>query len=88
LTYNRKGTRWVVSGYREKGNIDTPLELAIRNGVDRYSLAISAIDNMPGLGNKGTSLRELLLNTQIKAKNEAYFEGVDPQETTDWKWPL
>lgn len=42
-----------VRGYKEKGNIDTPLELAIRNEADRYSLAIVAIDNLSDhLGNK------------------------------------
>src|SRR2546428_9544622 len=29
-----------VRGYKEKGNINTPLELAINNEVDRFSLAI------------------------------------------------
>jgi phosphoketolase len=33
-----------VRGYKEHGNIDTPLELAIRNQADRFSLAIDAID--------------------------------------------
>jgi len=88
LTYNRNGQKFYVCGYREKGNIDTPLELAIRNGVDRFSLAVAAIDRIPSLGNKGSSVREHLINAQIKAKNTAYHEGVDPKETTDWKWPF
>jgi xylulose-5-phosphate/fructose-6-phosphate phosphoketolase len=36
-----------VRGYKEKGNINTPLELAIRNEVDRFSLAIDVIDRVP-----------------------------------------
>jgi len=87
LTYNRTGQRNLfVSGYREKGNIDTPLELAIRNRTDRFSLAIDAIDHMPQLGNKGSSVREKLLNEQIKAKNYAFHEGMDPEELTAWRW--
>jgi len=87
LTYKRKGQDNIhVSGYREKGNIDTPLELAIRNRTDRFSLAMDAIDYMPHLGNKGASAREHLLNEQIKAKNYAYHEGIDPKELTDWRW--
>lgn len=89
LTYGRKGQQnLIVRGYREKGNIDTPLELAIRNGTDRYSLAIDAIDHIPGLGNRGASAREALLNEQIKAKNYAYHEGLDPKETEEWVWPF
>jgi xylulose-5-phosphate/fructose-6-phosphate phosphoketolase len=38
-----------VRGYKEKGNINTPLELAINNQIDRYSLAMDAIDRVPKL---------------------------------------
>ena len=38
-----------VRGYKEKGNINTPLELAIRNQVDRFNLAIDVIDRVPQL---------------------------------------
>jgi xylulose-5-phosphate/fructose-6-phosphate phosphoketolase len=74
------------TGYTEKGNIDTPLELAIRNQTDRFSLAIEAIDNMPHLGNKGSAARQALLNEQIDARNEAFETGMDPVKLTDWRW--
>lgn len=89
LTYSRGGQRNMsVSGYREKGNIDTPLELAIRNRVDRFSLAIDAIDRMPQFGNKGSAARQLFADEQIKAKNYAYHEGIDPKDLNEWKWPF
>jgi hypothetical protein len=37
----------MFGGYKEKGNINTPLELAIQNQTDRFSLAIDAIDRVP-----------------------------------------
>lgn len=87
LTYNRPGSRNLyVKGYREKGNIDTPLELAIRNQTDRFSLAIEAIDRMPHLKNRGSSARQALLNAQIAASNEAFENGMDPPELTGWSW--
>ncbi|KAH9869648.1 hypothetical protein IAQ61_006858 [Plenodomus lingam] len=89
LTFGRKGQQnLIVRGYREKGNIDTPLELAIRNGTDRYSLAIDAIDNISRLKNKGAATREKLLNERIEAKNYAFYEGIDPKVTEDWVWPF
>ncbi|KAK3056818.1 hypothetical protein LTR09_002611 [Extremus antarcticus] len=90
LTYNRPGQeRLHVRGYKEKGNINTPLELAIRNEADRYSLAILAIDGLKDrLGNKGGDVREKLLGERIKTKNHAYEVGMDPQELTDWTWPF
>ncbi|KAH6678995.1 D-xylulose 5-phosphate/D-fructose 6-phosphate phosphoketolase-like protein [Halenospora varia] len=72
LTYNRPGQLNLhVRGYKEKGNIDTPLELAIRNQTDRYSLAMDAIDRVPTLHNKGAGVREKLLNLQVAANNTA-----------------
>jgi xylulose-5-phosphate/fructose-6-phosphate phosphoketolase len=88
LTYKRPGQLNIhVRGYKEKGNIDTPLELAIRNQTDRYSLAMDAIDRMPNLHNKGSGVREKFLNMQIAAKNQAYEEGIDPEFIRKWKWP-
>jgi xylulose-5-phosphate/fructose-6-phosphate phosphoketolase len=88
LTYKRPGQMNIhVRGYKEKGNIDTPLELAIRNQTDRYSLAIDAIDRIPTLHNKGSGAREKLLNLQLQAKNQAYEHGIDPDYIRTWRWP-
>lgn len=88
LTYKRPGQHLMhVRGYKEKGNIDTPLELAIRNETDRYSLAMLAIDNLTGvLGNKGSGPRQKLLDLQIKSKNHAYETGEDPDDFVNWQW--
>lgn len=88
LTYQRKGqSNMHVTGYREKGNINTPLELAIRNGTDRFSLAIDAIDRMPSLHNRAASVRDFLANERIAARNHAFQFGIDAKEFTDWRWP-
>lgn len=82
----------IVRGYREKGNIDTPLELAIRNGTDRFSLAIEAIDQLSKNGTlkdgEAGRVREGLLNEQLKARDWAFENGVDMQEIVEWKWPF
>jgi xylulose-5-phosphate/fructose-6-phosphate phosphoketolase len=89
LTYRRPGQHNIhVRGYKEKGNINTPLELAIQNQTDRFSLAIDAIDRIPRLRVTGAEVRELLLNQQIENKNHAHEYGIDPKEITDWQWPF
>ena len=89
LTYRRPGQHHIhVRGYKEMGNINTPLELAIRNQTDRFSLAIDAIDRMPRFCETGSSVREALLDQQIACMNYAYEFGVDRQDATDWKWPF
>ncbi|KAK9773158.1 putative phosphoketolase [Seiridium cardinale] len=88
LIYRRAGSHNVhVRGYREKGNIDTPLELAIRNGTDRFSLAMDAIDHMPQLHNRGAAAREKLKNAQLTARNHSFEIGMDPPYLSSWKWP-
>ncbi|KAI8816128.1 phosphoketolase [Fimicolochytrium jonesii] len=90
LTYKRPGANvnLHVRGYKEKGNIDTPLELAIRNQTDRYSLAMDALDRIHGLHNSGSGVREKLLDEQIRMRNWAYEHGTDPKDITEWSWPL
>ena len=67
---------------------NTPLELAIRNQTDRFSLAIDAIDRMPRFRVTGSSAREALLNQQIAYRGHAFEFGIDPPEITDWQWPF
>ncbi|KAJ8066424.1 hypothetical protein OCU04_005485 [Sclerotinia nivalis] len=89
LTYKRPGQVNIhVRGYKEKGNIDTPLELAIRNQTDRYSLAMDAVDRVERLGNKGAHVREKLLNMQIMARRDAFENGIDPVHIREWRWPF
>ncbi|KAI1080376.1 D-xylulose 5-phosphate/D-fructose 6-phosphate phosphoketolase [Whalleya microplaca] len=88
LTYKRPGNANIhVRGYKEKGNIDTPLELAIRNQTDRFSLAMDAIDRMPQLGNRGATARDAIKNQQVDAAADAFENGVDPSYLSEWKWP-
>ena len=49
MTYKRANRQLHVRGYKEKGSINTPMELAINNQIDRFSLAIDVIDRVPRL---------------------------------------
>ncbi|ORY27002.1 putative phosphoketolase [Naematelia encephala] len=88
MVYKRTGSHNIhVRGYREKGNIDTPLELAIRNQADRFSLAMEALDRLPNLKNRGSMVREKLLEEQIMARNDAFEHGIDAAKYREWVWP-
>ena len=76
-----------VRGYKEKGNINTPLQLAILNQVDRFNLAIDVIDRVPTLSDKGAHVKEWLKGQIIESLNYADTEGIDKPEITNWKWP-
>jgi xylulose-5-phosphate/fructose-6-phosphate phosphoketolase len=88
LAYRRKNHDNIhVRGYKEKGNINTPLELAINNNIDRFSLAMDVIDRVPRLQRIGGHAKERFLNQQIECRNYAHQYGVDQPEAAGWTWP-
>jgi xylulose-5-phosphate/fructose-6-phosphate phosphoketolase len=76
-----------VRGYVEQGNINTPMELAIDNRIDRYSLAIDVINRVPKLKVAGAHAKQLFKDCQIECKLYAHEHGVDSPEITNWVWP-
>ncbi|MBT2971143.1 MAG: phosphoketolase family protein [Candidatus Thiodiazotropha sp. (ex Ctena orbiculata)] len=88
LAYRRTNHRNLhVRGYKEKGNINTPLELAISNEIDRFSIAIDVIDRVPHLQITGAHVKEKLREMQIECREYAYEHGVDKPDIQDWIWP-
>ncbi|TKR55295.1 phosphoketolase family protein [Allopusillimonas ginsengisoli] len=88
FTYSRTNhNNFHVRGYKEKGNINTPLELAIANQVDRFNLAIDVIDRVPHLKNRAAHLKEWLKRQIIESVDYAHREGQDRPEIRDWTWP-
>ncbi len=88
FTYRRTNHANIhVRGYKEKGNINTPLELAIRNQVDRFNLAIDAIDRVPRIRDSAAHVKEWLKGQIIESIHYAYTEGIDKPEVRNWRWP-
>jgi xylulose-5-phosphate/fructose-6-phosphate phosphoketolase len=76
-----------VRGYKEKGSINTPMELAIENEIDRFTLAIDAINRVPKLQKIGGHAKERFRNLQIECVNYAHQHGIDKPEVASWVWP-
>jgi xylulose-5-phosphate/fructose-6-phosphate phosphoketolase len=88
LTYKRANHAGMhVHGYKERGNINTPLELAIQNQIDRFHIAIDAIDRVPRLQDRGAHLKERLKDAIIENTRYAYENGIDKPAIRNWKWP-
>jgi xylulose-5-phosphate/fructose-6-phosphate phosphoketolase len=87
LSYRRTNHENIhVRGYKEKGSINTPLELAIVNQIDRFNLAIDAIDRVPRLQPIGAHVKDWLKGQIIDHVNYAHTEGIDKEEIRNWKW--
>jgi xylulose-5-phosphate/fructose-6-phosphate phosphoketolase len=89
LTYNRTNHENLhVRGYKERGNINTPMELAIDNQIDRFTLAIDAIDRVQKLGTIGAHAKEKFKNMQIACRHHAHQYGIDRADVIEWRWPF
>ncbi len=88
LAYRRSNIeRLHVRGYKEKGNINTPLELAIVNQIDRFNLVIDVIERVPSLGSRAAHLREAMQQEIIHHLRYAHTHGIDQEAITRWTWP-
>ena len=88
FTYRRTNHANIhVRGYKERGNINTPLELAIKNQVDRFTLAIDVIDRVPRLQDTAAHVKEWLKDQIVESIAYAYREGVDAPDIQHWTWP-
>ncbi|MHB1402527.1 MAG: phosphoketolase family protein [Thiobacillus sp.] len=88
LAYRRTNHRNLhVRGYKEKGNINTPLDLAIQNEIDRFSLAIDVINRVPGLLVTGAHAKGKFRDMQIECLNYAHEFGADQPDAAGWTWP-
>jgi xylulose-5-phosphate/fructose-6-phosphate phosphoketolase len=88
LAYRRRNhSNLHVRGYKEFGSINTPLQLAIENQVDRFNLAIDVIDRVPRLKDTGAHIKEWLKNQIVEHLNYAHEHGIDKPEITNWRWP-
>ena len=87
LTYRRTNhANFHVRGYKERGNINTPLELAMNNQIDRFNLVIDAIDRVPSLGSRAAHLKERMREAILANRQYAHHHGMDAPDITNWRW--
>jgi xylulose-5-phosphate/fructose-6-phosphate phosphoketolase len=88
LSYRFKGhVNLHVRGYKERGNINTPLELAMLNEASRFHLVIDVIDRVPTLCTRAAHLKEEMKNTIIDNFRYAHQHGADRPDIENWTWP-
>ncbi|MDQ0635867.1 xylulose-5-phosphate/fructose-6-phosphate phosphoketolase [Arthrobacter pascens] len=86
LAYRRTNQEGLhVRGYKEEGTTTTPFDMAMLNGIDRFQLAIDALDRVPGLAEKHSLLRQNLQDRQIRAREHTRTHGEDPEEIRNWQ---
>ena len=87
LTYRRSNhTNLHVRGYKEEGTTSTPFDMVVMNEVDRFHLAMDAIDRVPRLKDQAVYLKQALHNKLIDHKQYISTYGEDMPEIQNWKW--
>ncbi len=87
LTYRRANhANFHVRGYKEEGTITTPFDMTVLNDLDRFHLAMDAIDRLPQTGGKGVTLKQRLQNKLVEHKQYIAKHGQDMPEIRDWVW--
>lgn len=87
LTYARSGhANFHVRGYMEEGTTTTPFDMVVRNRLDRYHLAITAIDLVPGLAERAAHARQHLSEALDRHAGYIVRFGEDMPEVAEWRW--
>jgi xylulose-5-phosphate/fructose-6-phosphate phosphoketolase len=88
IIYRRPGHDNVhVHGFRENGTTTTPFDMCALNGIDRYHLALAALEQVPEVAGRLGQLRQRLLDRLAANHDHTRATGEDLPEITDWSWP-
>ena len=88
LTYARTNHANIhVRGYKEEGTTTTPFDMVVLNDLDRYRLALDAIERIPRLAGRVPEETARYWATMERHKLYIAEHGDDMPEVLDWRWP-
>ena len=76
----------MVRGFIEEGTTTTPFDMTVLNELDRFHLALSAIEHVPGLKQRASEVV-----AELQGKLDAHYHyvrqyGEDMPEIRNWRW--
>ncbi|MGO8067805.1 phosphoketolase [Rhizobium leguminosarum] len=89
LTYKRTNHRNIhVRGFIEEGTTTTPFDMTVLNELDRFHLAIEAIERVPGLKEKAGEALAAFRGKLAEHHDYVREYGEDMPEVRNWTWPM
>ncbi|MGO7177097.1 phosphoketolase family protein [Rhizobium ruizarguesonis] len=89
LTYKRTNHRNIhVRGFIEEGTTTTPFDMTVLNELDRFHLAIEAIERVPSLKEKAGEALAAFRGKLAEHHDYVREYGEDMPEVRDWTWPM
>lgn len=87
LTYKRTNHQNIhVRGFIEEGTTTTPFDMTVLNKLDRFHLAIAAIERVAGLKEKATGVVAMLKDKLAEHTRYVRENGEDMPEIKNWRW--
>jgi xylulose-5-phosphate/fructose-6-phosphate phosphoketolase len=87
LTYRRANHVNIhVRGYKEEGTTTTPFDMVMLNDLDRFHLAMDALDRLPQVPGRGR-VRQELSDARLRARAWTREHGDDHPDISGWTWP-
>jgi xylulose-5-phosphate/fructose-6-phosphate phosphoketolase len=87
LTYRRTNHANIhVRGYKEEGTITTAFDMTVLNELDRFHLAMDAIDRLPRTGERGLAVKRRLRARLAEHRRYIETHGQDLPEIRNWSW--
>lgn len=87
LTYRRTNHSNIhVHGYIEEGTTTTPFDMCVLNRIDRYHLALAALDHIERLRPVSAHAREELKDLLSEHHRYIRTHGQDMPQVADWTW--
>jgi xylulose-5-phosphate/fructose-6-phosphate phosphoketolase len=87
LTYRRTNhVNFHVHGFQEEGTTTTPFDMVVLNELDRFHLAIAAIERVPHLRERAAHVRQGLRDRLIAHHDLIRAHGDDLPEIAEWHW--
>ena len=76
-----------VHGFKEEGTTTTPFDMVVLNELDRFHLALDAINRAPRPVTAAAEAKELLSERLAEHRRHIVEHGEDMPEIRDWSWP-
>ena len=87
LTYRRHNHENIhVRGYRDEGTTTTALDMMVKNHMDRFQLALDAIERVPRLKKHIEAARQRYWADVERHHLFVSENGIDLPEVVDWQW--
>ncbi len=88
LIHGRSNTeRFHVHGYIENGTTTTPFDMVVLNKLDRFTLAMAAVERVPRMVGVSAHLVQHLRDRLVDHKAYVHAHGEDMPEIRDWRRP-